>query len=435
VTGAGRALVSAVGGVRQVPAPDRVARDYLLLVLRLDQHVPGLVDAYYGPADLKAQVDMENPRAPGRLAQDAPALRERLPAEDAEDARRAWLDVQLLALETQARALAGDGLPYLEHVTRCFAHAPIPRPDHQFLAAGKELDALVPGPGPLCERLEAEDARWTIDREAAGRVIDRLLDRFRERAREEFGLPDGEAVQVSFVSNQPWGGYNHFDGGRRSRIDINTDLPVRIPKLVHLLAHEAYPGHHLEGSAKEAELVDGRGWLEHAVLAINTPQNLVGEGLADLGAGIAARVDEEADLYAELAELAALPLAADPAALQEAALRRTRIGEVNRQLRAVPGNAALMRHVDGADRDAVIAYLVEVGRLSPEAAAKRLEFIDHPLWRTYVFVYHEGEALLRRWIELAPEGARLARFGRLLREPFTPPGIRAEIARAPHPAP
>ena len=27
-------------------------------------------------------------------------------------------------------------------------------------------------------------------------------------------------------------------------------------------------------------------------------------------------------------------------------------------------------------------------------AAKRLEFIEHPLWRTYIFVYAEGEALL-----------------------------------------
>ncbi|HET7725738.1 MAG TPA: hypothetical protein VFK54_00290 [Candidatus Limnocylindrales bacterium] len=428
MTSVGRILVPAVGGVRQVPAPDPIARDYLLLVLRLDQHVPGLVDAYFGPADLKAQVDMENRRTPGRLAEDAAALRDRLSAEVAGDVRRAWLEVQLLALETQARGLAGDELPYLEHVARCFAHEPVRRPDDEFLAAGETLDALVPGPGPLDARLEAEEARWTVDREAAGRVVDRLLERLRERAREQFGLPDGEAVHVSFVSNQPWGGYNHFDGGRRSRIDINTDLPVRIPKLVHLLAHETYPGHHLEGSTKEAELVDGRGWLEHAVLAINTPENLIGEGLADLGAGFAVGSDEEADLYVELAEIAGLPIAGDPAVLRDAAARRVRIGDANRRLRAVPGNAALMRHVDGADRETVIRYLVDVGRQSVEAATKRLEFIDHPLWRTYIFVYHEGEALLRRWVDLVPDGERVARFGRLLREPFTPPRIRAEIA-------
>jgi hypothetical protein len=37
-------LVPAVGGTRLVPAPDPVAADYILLGLRLDQHIPGLVE-------------------------------------------------------------------------------------------------------------------------------------------------------------------------------------------------------------------------------------------------------------------------------------------------------------------------------------------------------------------------------------------------------
>jgi hypothetical protein len=71
-----------------------------------------------------------------------------------------------------------------------------------------------------------------------------------------------------------------------------------------------------------------------------------------------------------------------------------------------------------------------VGRLAPNLAAKRLEFIEHPLWRTYVFVYHEGEALLRRWLDAAPEPDRPARFGRLLHEQLTPTAIAAELAAA-----
>ena len=59
--------VPAVGGTRTVPEPDPIASDYLLLGLRLDQHVPGLVDAYYGPASLKAQVELER-EAPARGA-------------------------------------------------------------------------------------------------------------------------------------------------------------------------------------------------------------------------------------------------------------------------------------------------------------------------------------------------------------------------------
>ena len=60
-----RPRTPAVGGTRDVPVPDPIARDYLLLALRLDQHVPGTVDGYFGPADLKAQVDLEQLRPPG----------------------------------------------------------------------------------------------------------------------------------------------------------------------------------------------------------------------------------------------------------------------------------------------------------------------------------------------------------------------------------
>ena len=76
-----RATALAVGGARQVPIPDPIARDYLLLALRLDQHVPGLVDGYFGPADLKAEVEIGQLSPPARLADDADSLLARLPGE------------------------------------------------------------------------------------------------------------------------------------------------------------------------------------------------------------------------------------------------------------------------------------------------------------------------------------------------------------------
>jgi hypothetical protein len=90
-------------------------------------------------------------------------------------------------------------------------------------------------------------------------------------------------------------------------------------------------------------------------------------------------------------------------------------------------NAALLRHADGRSHDEVVDYLITVGRFAPATAAKRLEFIEHPLWRTYVFVYTEGEALLRRWLDAVPDAGRAARFGRLLREPLTPVAIAREL--------
>ena len=99
--------VPAVGGTRTVPEPDAIAIDYLLLGLRLTS-TPGLVDAYYGPASLKAQVELEAKRLPAALRDDAASLRARVADEiDARD-RRTWLTAQLVALEAQAGAVAGD---------------------------------------------------------------------------------------------------------------------------------------------------------------------------------------------------------------------------------------------------------------------------------------------------------------------------------------
>lgn len=415
--------VPAVGGTRLVPPPDAIARDYLLLALRLDQHIPGLVDGYFGPADLKAIVDTEQLRPPARLRDDATALRDRLDAEVPDRGRRDWLAVQLVALETQAAALAGASRPYLDHVARCFAYAPPRRPDAEFDEAAAALDALVPGDEPILARLETWDAQFEIPVERLPPVLDWLVERFRARADALFGLPGGEALRMSLVTKQPWSGYNWFDGGRRSRVDINTDLPVRAPGLVHTVAHETYPGHHLEHAWKEADLVDGAGRLESSVLLINTPECLISEGLADLGMRFAVPADEHADLLVDLFTRAGLPISKDAVAARDAAERSVALAPYRETLTAIRGNAAILRHADGRSHDEVLAYLRDVGRYPAAIAAKRLEFIEHPLWRTYVFVYAEGRALLERWVDAAPDAERPARFARLLHEQLTPAAV------------
>lgn len=417
--------VPAVGGARTVPVPDPIARDYLLLGLRLDQHIPGLVDGYFGPADLKAQVDLAELRAPVRLRDDAVALRARLASEvDAPD-RRAWLDAQLVALEAQAAAASGKPLPYVEHVARCLDHVPLRRSDAEFDATAAALEALVPGAGPLADRLEAWDAQFEIPIDHLPAVAEWLAERLRARAAALFGLPEGEDLRVSIVRNQPWSAYTWYDGGRRSRIDLNADLPRRVPELLNVMAHEAYPGHHLEHGWKEADLVDRAGRLEASILLIDTPECLISEGLANLARRFVARGSALVDLVVELSERAGLALAADPVALRDAAEQSVPITAHRHALAASAGNAALMRHADARPPAEVLAYLRDVGRFSARTAAKRLEFIEHPRWRAYVFTYAEGEAMLATWLEAVPEAERVDRFARLLHEQLTPSAIRS----------
>jgi hypothetical protein len=420
--------VSTVGGAHGVRTPDPIARDYILLALRLGQWIPGLVDGYFGPADLKARTDLEQLRAPGALRDDAAALRERLDGEVAAPDRRRWLAAQLVALETQAAALAGERLPYVEHVARCFDHAPVRRPESPFAAAAAELARLLPGGGALIDRLAAWDARLTIDPGRLPAVVDWLVELFRERAGALFGLPPGESLRVGLVRDQPWSGYNWYDGGGRSRVDLNLDLPIRAADLPRVVAHETYPGHHLEHAWKESELVVTIGRLEASVLLINTPECLISEGLADVGLRFAVPPPDEAALLVELFERAGLDVAADPARARDVALRQVAISRVRALLSEVAVNAALMRHADGMSHDTVQAYLEATALMTPERAAKRLSFVEHPLWRTYVFVYTEGSRLLGGWLDRVPAAGQAARFGRLLHEQLTPGAIAVELA-------
>ncbi len=413
--------VPAVGGQRTVPTPDPVARDYILLALRLEQHVPGLVDGYYGPAALKAQVDMEQRRSPARLRDDAAALRARLPAEVAEPDRRLWLDAQLVALETQAAALAGDALPYLEHVTRCFDHVPAWIPDER---------SMTPRRGSTSSSRAMARSRTDWPRGTAGSRSRSNDCRPSSAGSSSASGRGGRAVRaarrggpaIGLVRDQPWSAYNWFDGGRRSRIDVNTDLPARAPSLPGTIAHEAYPGHHLEHATKEAELLD-RGAPRVIDPAHQHAECLISEGLADLGERF-------------VAPPPSAPISSSSCSSARAWPPATRLGPRHRRAAAaiethrttlgtIGGNAALLRHAEGRSHDEVIAYLRDVGRLAPPRAEKRLEFIEHPLWRTYVFVYAEGEALLERWVDAVPEGERAARFGRLLREQLTPAAVRS----------
>ena len=276
-----------------MPADTRtgIVDRYLELGLRLGRHVDGFVDAYYGPPELAARVAAEPLRSPAELAADAGRLVADLDAgegagtgDGAVDAgRRRWIRAQALGLRTSARKLAGEPIAYLDEVERCYGARPAPVPEDTFAAAHDRLDAVLPGSGPLRDRYIAWREAHAVPPDRLEPAIRPLADDFRERTQRLFGLPEGEHVEWVFETGKPWSGFNYYQGGLRSRVAINVDLPVLSLSLGHLVAHEAYPGHHTEHTRKEVGLVRQRRWQEETIFLVGTPQCLLAEGLADLG--------------------------------------------------------------------------------------------------------------------------------------------------------
>ena len=76
---------------------DDLARDYVLVALSMGELQEGIVDAYYGPAELRRQAADARLDAPA-LADRAAALRARLGDATDDAQRRQWLDRQLIGL-------------------------------------------------------------------------------------------------------------------------------------------------------------------------------------------------------------------------------------------------------------------------------------------------------------------------------------------------
>jgi hypothetical protein len=401
---------------------DKIARDYLLLALSVGELEDGIVDSYYGPPDVRAAAVARGAGA-AELASEAASLRDRVQLDTDDDQRRRWLDRQLVALETICRRLAAEQLPYVDEVERCFDAPPTRTPASVYSRVRRELDELLPGAGSLHDRREARDERLTIPVDRVGPILDWLVGEIRQICAAVFPVPAGESLTLSLVTNEPWSAYNWYDGQLRSRVEFNTDLPTRAHALPYTLTHETFPGHHVEHAWKEQRLVLEEGRAECSVQLINTPEAYISEGLAEVGGKLLIDGERWQSLLISIADQAGIAITAQDAE------REWRTSVAAEPLRGLSGDAALMLHAEGRSRDEVKEFLVEDGLTTPARADKSLEFIEHPLWRTYVFCYAGGEQLLTGWCRAAgDERAQRERFFRLLTEQLTPSGIAEEMA-------
>ena len=370
---------------------------YLELCLRLGRHVDGLVDAYYGPAEIRERVDAEELRDPAALVQDAGSL-----LAQADDD---WLGAQLLGLETVARKLTGEEIPYEDEVERCYGVRPEWVSEESFENAHRELDEILPGDGAVADRYQAWRDNDPLAGDALVQVYDAFLAETRARTKELFGLPEGESVEVEYVSDKPWSAYNDYQGGLRSRIAVNTEASPTPDFVLELATHEAYPGHHAEHAWKEQVHVVEGGRLEESAHMVGTPSALVSEGIASLAAEILLG-DAQQDVVAKHVEGTGVPY--DPE------LSRA-VRKANVPLGYVGGNVALLLHARGASEEEAIEYTLRWSLRTEEYARRNVQFISDPLWRSYITTYTAGEELCRDWV-----GSDPARFKRLLTEHLTP---------------
>lgn len=403
---------------------NRIAEDYVKLVLALGQHDTDYVDAYYGPPEWKtaAAASRQDLKTIGAKAVELIATlgREREPSEEIERLRLHYLQRQLSALAARGRMLNGERLSFDEESRALYdAVAPTLAESH-FQTILDTLERRFPGQGPLVERYDAWRRAFVIPREKLDAVFTLAINAGRERTRKHMALPADEQFTVEYVTNKSWSGYNWYQGNFKSLIQVNTDLPIYIDRAVDLACHEGYPGHHVYNVLLEKNLVQGRGWIEFSVYPLFSPQSLIAEGTANFGIEVAFpgedRVEFERTVLFPAAGL-------DPAKAAGYYEAQALVDQL-----AYAGNEAARRYINKEiDAAQAAAWLEKYALMTHDRAVQRVKFFDQ--YRSYVINYNLGKDMARTFIESRGGTAdkplkRWEEFERLLSSPRLPSGLR-----------
>ena len=402
---------------------DSISEPYVKLVLAVGKHDADYVDAYYGPPEWKTASDADTLALP-EIARQAAALIGRLDSipqysDSLLRLRHSYLRTQLGALATRVSMLEGKKLTFDEESKALYDAVAPTHPESHYQAIIDSLGAMLPGAGTVAQRYERYRNQFVIPPAKLDTVFRTAIAECKARTLAHMELPAGEQFTLEYVTNKSWSGYNWYQGGYKSLIQVNTDLPIFIERAVDLACHEGYPGHHVYNALLEKNLVKDRGWQEYTVYPLFSPQSLIAEGTANYGVDMAFPGDERTAYE----RTALWPLAGlDPSKAEQ----YYRILEIAGRL-SYAGNEAARKYLNGEiNAEQAAEWHTRFALYSPERAKQRVRFIDQ--YRSYVINYNLGKDIARQYVERvggSDPAARWKAFTSILTTPRLPGDLTA----------
>ncbi|MEO9806651.1 MAG: hypothetical protein ABJF04_25545 [Reichenbachiella sp.] len=388
---------------------------YVRLGLEIGAYDPVFVDAYYGPDSLKFRGQVADTFPHEALRARVSELKANLDAIASESTspeeavmRANWISSQLTAFDRRIRIVAEDYGTFDEEAEDLFG-VKIPSYDSaHFIALIDDLDKTLPGEGSLQEREKALTARFAIPKERMDTVFQVAIEAARKITQERFDLPPEETFTLEYVQDKTWSGYNWYQGGYKSLIQINTDHPILVDRVIDLACHEGYPGHHVYNMMLEKNLYVDKGWVEISLYPLFSPQSLIAEGSANFGIDMAFPGEK----FDEFAKEVLIPLAGLDTAGSGAYFKYITIKEKLNYAR----NEAARGIVNGSMSQEEINHWLEDYALITTS----VPFIKK--YRTYVVNYNYGKDLVKDYIESQSETTddRWVPLGQLLSNPVIP---------------
>lgn len=375
-----------------------IAENYVKLALQIGKYDTDFVDAYFGPDSLKPEVDSSEfnsivfedlNKKVNKLLDEMESLSD-FPANNIERQRYSYLYKQLLACKTRIFMLNGMTLTFEEELNALYDVEIDYKDEEYFNQYLEELDKLLPGKGSIYERYISFRDYFRVPQEKLDKVFSAAIKECRVRTNQFVKLPPNEKFEIQFVKNKPWSAYNWFKGNSFSLIEVNTDLPIYVDRIVDLAAHEGYPGHHVHHTMMEWQLYKKRNWIEFSIYLLFSPQSLIAEGVANYGPELIFSEEERIKFEKETI-------------FKESGLDSSKselyykvISIINKLNYSI--NNAAKNLLDGKwNEKETIDWLKKYNLRTEESAKKLIEFIKR--YRTYFVNYSAGYDLIKSYIE------------------------------------
>ena len=275
---------------------DGAARTFVALTLRLGA-LPGHeeeVDSYFGPEALRPS-GQHDFGGLVRLRADADTLLSRMELEQAahQTPRGSRLLAQIGSFDALLQVIgpAARGETFEDEARRLYARS-VPTPEasetHQVVAA---LEAALPGPGPLSQRLAGFYNDFIVPADRRRVVFERALQECRSRTLAHWRLPPAEKLDVEWTDRVP-AAWHRYRGGWRSTLQINPDAVALVGSAIDIACHEGYPGHHAQFLLQDQRAQPAGLPLEDQVVLLRSPASVLREGAANFGVELAFPFEE-----------------------------------------------------------------------------------------------------------------------------------------------
>ena len=393
---------SSIGGTSAPPLDDMAER-YVRLSLQLAQHQPSLIEAWLGPdswrpgprrpvAELRAQID--------ELKADI------APFTNESSSRLRYLQQQVAALLVAARRLGGESMTFVDEARASFGSDVVDRLDRvsSVEAARAVLEQRLPGRGLLHDRYASFRSRHALEPARVLSTARAAAEICRRRVVAHIRLADSERVEIEAATEMALEARASYAGDFVTRVGL-TGSGIDLARLVWLVAHETYPGHHVQHVLADRDLVRAQGWRERALFPSFGRHLLCAEGAAEAGAALLLDATVFDDVCRDLAK--------------GAGVRSENVGELVAVHRAVAELDLSIGSIARAYLDGELGTEQTAARLAQEAlVGEPHQFIfTIERQRTRILAYPVGRRLVmdnvlsvpaeRRWDRLASINATL----------------------------